>query len=234
MDKIIFFVLLFLVARTYAQTGVNTNTPQNTLHVNGSLQVTNELNVGGNANNSGSSGDSGQVLISQGPGLSPVWQTLDIPNNNDTNSYKLKKVYQTTLKKASLSENDSSTLLGGITNIEVESANNFIFITTQSNTYLAPFTESAPSVSYRFDFLLNETVYDKTSWEVIQRQAFSDAAKNNPYQFTIINAKVGTHSLNVRGVRQKSSGTSRTLYFNAIDRSLNEKKGSLVIFVYEK
>ncbi len=42
-------IFLFFASAISAQTGnigVNTTTPQKTLHVNGSLQVTNEINVG--------------------------------------------------------------------------------------------------------------------------------------------------------------------------------------------
>lgn len=63
-----------------AQIGVNTITPQKTLHVNGSLQVTNELNVGGNSTTAGSSGTTGQVLVSNGASSAPEWQTINTPN----------------------------------------------------------------------------------------------------------------------------------------------------------
>ncbi|WP_223609566.1 hypothetical protein [Chryseobacterium sp. OSA05B] len=59
-----------------AQVGVNTTTPQKTLHVNGSLQVVNEINVGGNASTEGNAGTVGQVLTSSGAGAAPLWQTL--------------------------------------------------------------------------------------------------------------------------------------------------------------
>lgn len=234
MKKSLLFISVFTSITSFSQVGINTETPQKTLHVNGSLQLTRELNVGGNSNSSGNSGNSGQALISQGEGLPPVWQTLNIPDNNDVNSYKLKRVYQTTLNKVSISNNNTSVLLGGINNIKVGSADNFIFVTTQSNTYLGPFTDSSPTFSYRFDFILDGVEYHRTSWESIQRQGFSDVAKNNPYQFTIVNASVGNHYLNINAVRQNSQGTNRTLYFNAINTNFDEKKGSLVIFVYEK
>lgn len=64
---------LLTVSITHAQTGIKTETPQRTLHVNGSLQVTKEVNVGGNANTAGSAGTSGQVLTSNGTGVAPSW-----------------------------------------------------------------------------------------------------------------------------------------------------------------
>ncbi|MGH1516827.1 hypothetical protein [Chryseobacterium sp. JK1] len=69
----------------YSQVGINTPTPQKTLHVNGSLQLTNELNVGGDASTTGNAGTVGQVLKSNGPGLAPTWQTLTgVPNATGT------------------------------------------------------------------------------------------------------------------------------------------------------
>lgn len=57
--------------------GVGTQTPQKSLHVNGSLQVVNEINVGGTASAAGSSGTTGQILTSGGAGAAPSWQTLN-------------------------------------------------------------------------------------------------------------------------------------------------------------
>lgn len=57
--------------------GIATQTPQKTLHVNGSLQVVNELNVGGNATTAGLAGTTGQILTSSGAGAAPTWKTLN-------------------------------------------------------------------------------------------------------------------------------------------------------------
>ena len=71
---VLFFPLMY-----HAQVGVNTATPQRTLHVNGPLQVTNEINVGGTASTAGSAGTAGQVLKSNGPGAAPSWQEAISP-----------------------------------------------------------------------------------------------------------------------------------------------------------
>ncbi|MDQ1854971.1 hypothetical protein [Chryseobacterium sp. WLY505] len=68
-----FLVPLF----SLAQVGIETPTPQKTLHVNGSLQVVNEINVGGNATTAGSAGTTGQILTSNGAAVAPSWQTLN-------------------------------------------------------------------------------------------------------------------------------------------------------------
>ncbi len=67
----------FLLSLTmYGQVGIKTDTPQKSLHVNGSLQITNEFNVGGDARTAGSAGSPGQVLTSQGAGIAPTWNSL--------------------------------------------------------------------------------------------------------------------------------------------------------------
>ncbi|MCS3870720.1 hypothetical protein J3D55_003636 [Chryseobacterium ginsenosidimutans] len=70
-------VLLFPLIYNAQQVGINTPTPQKSLHVNGSLQVVNELNVGGNASTAGSAGTAGQILTSNGAAAAPSWQTLN-------------------------------------------------------------------------------------------------------------------------------------------------------------
>ncbi|RLJ32952.1 hypothetical protein CLU97_2422 [Chryseobacterium sp. 7] len=77
MKKLLLPTLLLAFVTTYSQVGIQTSTPQKTLHVNGSLQVVNEVNVGGNATTAGSAGTTGQVLTSQGAGTAPAWQTLN-------------------------------------------------------------------------------------------------------------------------------------------------------------
>ncbi|CAI8815594.1 hypothetical protein [Chryseobacterium sp. IT-36CA2] len=84
MKKLLLPILLLAFFNANSQVGINTPTPQKTLHVNGSLQVTNEINLGGNATTSGNAGTSGQVLTSNGPGATPTWQssTNVVPGSN--------------------------------------------------------------------------------------------------------------------------------------------------------
>ncbi len=65
---------------SYAQLGILTPTPQNTLHVNGSLQVVKDLNVGGTASTKGNSGNKGEVLMSNGVGNAPEWRSIESEN----------------------------------------------------------------------------------------------------------------------------------------------------------
>ena len=78
-----FLVPLF----SFAQIGIETSTPQKTLHVNGSLQVVNEINVGGNATTAGSAGTTGQILTSNGPAAAPSWQTLNTISGTINGAY---------------------------------------------------------------------------------------------------------------------------------------------------
>ncbi|ROI00166.1 hypothetical protein [Chryseobacterium daecheongense] len=77
MKRLLLLGSLLFSVDAFCQVGINTSTPQKTLHVNGSLQITNELNVGGNASTAGSAGTSGQVLTSGGPGVAPSWTNIN-------------------------------------------------------------------------------------------------------------------------------------------------------------
>ncbi|SDF25813.1 hypothetical protein [Epilithonimonas hungarica] len=79
MKKNTFYIIATITFSTFsfAQVGINTETPQKTLHVNGSIQITNELNVGGNKDTAGSAGETGNFLQSNGPGAAPSWVGLE-------------------------------------------------------------------------------------------------------------------------------------------------------------
>ncbi|MBB4805929.1 hypothetical protein HNP38_001201 [Chryseobacterium defluvii] len=77
MKKIILSQALLASLFAFSQVGINTSTPQKTLHVNGALQVTNELNLGGNASAAGNPGTAGQIIKSNGPGAAPSWVDLE-------------------------------------------------------------------------------------------------------------------------------------------------------------
>jgi tRNA A58 N-methylase Trm61 len=64
------FLVIFL---TQGQVGIQTVTPQKTLHVNGSLQITNKLNIG-DASIAGSTGVNGEILRSNDPNAAQSWQ----------------------------------------------------------------------------------------------------------------------------------------------------------------
>ncbi|MDR6371706.1 hypothetical protein J2795_003928 [Chryseobacterium bernardetii] len=78
--KLLSVALFAMSIFAYAQIGVQTSTPQRTLHVNGSLQVVKELNVGGSENVQGTAGKDGEFLSSNGPGTAPTWRTIESQN----------------------------------------------------------------------------------------------------------------------------------------------------------
>lgn len=80
MKKLLFIVWFIIAICVQAQVGVLTPTPQNTLHVNGSMQVVKDLNVGGTADTKGNSGNPGEFLSSNGPDQPPVWKNIESEN----------------------------------------------------------------------------------------------------------------------------------------------------------
>jgi len=81
MKKKLLYMALFVMSfNLNAQIGIHTPTPQNTLHVNGSLQVVKDINVGGDARTKGNSGNKGEFLMSNGTGNAPVWRNIESEN----------------------------------------------------------------------------------------------------------------------------------------------------------
>ncbi|WP_419869085.1 hypothetical protein [Chryseobacterium sp. CT-SW4] len=79
MKKIIYCCAtgLFYI-QTYAQVGIGLDVPNSILDVNGKTTLRKELRVGGTSSQIGNAGLNGQVLVSQGEGLSPVWKSLNV------------------------------------------------------------------------------------------------------------------------------------------------------------
>ena len=75
-----------------AQVGIGTSSPKSTLDVNGKITLRKELRVGGTSDNIGNAGLNGQVLVSQGEGLPPVWKSLNV-SFMEEGQYKLINSY---------------------------------------------------------------------------------------------------------------------------------------------
>jgi len=99
-----------------AQVGVNTNSPLSMLDVNGKTTLRKELRVGGTSTLIGNAGLNGQVLVSQGEGLTPVWKSLNI-SLMDEGQYKLINSY------ISSDQTGITTLSGGIAGDAVYKSN---------------------------------------------------------------------------------------------------------------
>ncbi|KFF13990.1 hypothetical protein IW15_00630 [Chryseobacterium soli] len=75
-----------------AQVGIGTSSPNSTLDVNGKTTLRKELRVGGTSTSAGNAGLNGQVLVSQGEGLPPVWKSLNL-SFMEEGQYKLINSY---------------------------------------------------------------------------------------------------------------------------------------------
>lgn len=77
--SILIIITLLSINITFAQkVGINTNTPQATLDVNGVIQVRKEIRLGGQAGTTGNPGSTGQAFVSQGTGKSPIWSPVGL------------------------------------------------------------------------------------------------------------------------------------------------------------
>lgn len=79
MKKIISILFMSISYLALSQVGINTDSPNAMLDVNGDVSIRGKVYVGGTEGTPGNPGVNGQVLVSQGPGLPPVWLTLNIP-----------------------------------------------------------------------------------------------------------------------------------------------------------
>lgn len=75
-----------------AQVGIGTVSPKSTLDINGKTTLRKELRVGGTSGVPGNAGLNGQVLVSQGEGLPPVWKSLNV-SFMEEGQYKLINSY---------------------------------------------------------------------------------------------------------------------------------------------
>ncbi|MEN4759408.1 hypothetical protein ABEG63_03630 [Chryseobacterium sp. C39-AII1] len=104
-------VLMFSI-QAYAQVGIGISTPNATLDINGKTTLRKELKVGGTSNQAGSAGLNGQVLVSQGEGLPPVWRSLNV-SFIEEGQYKLINSYLSS-DQAGISSLSSGTGADGI------------------------------------------------------------------------------------------------------------------------
>lgn len=86
---------LFFYITLNAQVGIETKLPNAVLDVNGTTFLRKELRTGGTSSQLGSAGLNGQVLVSQGEGLPPVWKSLNV-SFVEEGQYKLTNSYLST------------------------------------------------------------------------------------------------------------------------------------------
>ncbi|MFC5874703.1 hypothetical protein ACFP3I_19265 [Chryseobacterium arachidis] len=98
--------------QAYAQVGVGTSTPNSILDVNGKTTLRKELRVGGTSSQVGNAGLNGQVLVSQGQNLPPVWKSLNV-SFIEEGQYKLVNSYLSS-DQAGITNLSSSNAADGI------------------------------------------------------------------------------------------------------------------------
>lgn len=209
--------------------GINTPTPQNTLHVNGSLQVTKELNLGGTASTAGSPGLNNQVLVSQGAGNPAVWKNVSDLITPNTYSLKLFKEQVTSNINIPSSQVNQSLLLGTVTGITLSKPVNTVIVYLDIDMECFQlFNQSA--IAYNFVTNISqggtEIAVQNSPVLILTGTLFNNSPANNFRAFVYRNLPVGSINVGVYGVRQNSTGpnASKTLEF---------KPGNVHVYVYE-
>ncbi|WP_454046709.1 hypothetical protein [Chryseobacterium sp. Marseille-Q8038] len=210
--------------------GINTPTPQKTLHVNGSLQVTREINLGGTANTAGSPGLSNQVMVSQGAGNPVVWKNIGdvIGPSNTLRSFNEFATNQVPMNIGN--ENGLSVIIGSKTGLSVSNPNNIVVIYLDIDTYSNALS-STSSISY--SFLANivipsgEFAVLDTGFLEMDGSNFSNTRRGNFRSFVFRNVPVGNFNVGIYVKRLSHIGPNGTndMFF---------LPGNVHIYVYEK
>ncbi len=80
MQNYLILMLFFLCyLNTNAQVGIETQSPQTALDVNGDLTLRKELRLKGTSSTAGNPGQDGQVLFSQDGSNEPMWKFVNVP-----------------------------------------------------------------------------------------------------------------------------------------------------------
>lgn len=96
-------LILFLIASTlHSQVGVMTAKPQAALDVNGDFNKKGKLFL--DNDNILSPGKTGQVLVSRGPGISPTWKALKVP---DYEQYKYYLIFNDSFRDFNTASSNS-------------------------------------------------------------------------------------------------------------------------------
>ncbi|KFC22553.1 hypothetical protein [Epilithonimonas lactis] len=96
-------LILFLIASTlHGQVGVMTEKPQAALDVNGDFNKKGKLFL--DNDNILSPGKTGQVLVSRGPGVSPTWKALKVP---DYEQYKYYLIFNDSFRDFNTASSNS-------------------------------------------------------------------------------------------------------------------------------
>ncbi|WP_454046710.1 hypothetical protein [Chryseobacterium sp. Marseille-Q8038] len=209
--------------------GINTPTPQKTLHVNGSLQVTRELNLGGTASTAGSPGLSNQVLVSQGAGNPVIWKNVSdlIPSN--TYTLKLFKDAVTTYNYLTSSQVNVSILLGTVVGVTISKPVNTVVVYLDVDAYSYQLYEQS-AIAYFLKTNITqggtEIALQSSQLLILSGTLFADSRSPNFKSFVYKNLPVGTINVGLFGNRQNSVGPNAT-------KNLEFIPGNIHVYVYE-
>lgn len=237
MKKHFFLAFLCQTLFVYSQVGINTNSPQSELDINGDVTLRKELRIGGTTTTLGNPGQFGQVLFSQEGTNLPIWKFVNVPflENGQIQlkySYAMKDQNGILFSNGPGDQTNLSTIgdqltpnwkvIDGLkTTIEVKKNKNEVAIFFQSGTEIpSTYNQNERYVRYTCGVFLDNKLI-----AVRGEQIRGVPKKNNKNQevFTlsrvISNVEVGTHELQVacRKIKTNINGDS-TL---AIGRSLN-------------
>ncbi|MGE8514186.1 MAG: hypothetical protein ACN6N7_15910 [Chryseobacterium culicis] len=209
--------------------GINTPTPQKTLHVNGALQVTNEFNLGGTASTAGSPGLTNQVLVSQGAGNPVIWKNVSdlIPSN--TYTLKLFKEQVTSNAVFTSTMVNQTIVLGTVSGITISKPVNTVVVYIDIDTYCYQlFNQSA--IAYNFVSNISqggtEIALQNSPLLILTGTLFNDSRNGNFRSFVYRNLPVGAINVGIYGNRQNSAGPNG-------NKNLEFIPGNIHVYLYE-
>lgn len=214
---------LFIYAK--AQVGINTESPQTTLDVNGSIQLREDLSIGGSSITAGNSGNYGQVIISQGDGEKPQWKTTNVPFLEEgqyqlINSHSQVDQVGISFPTGGGSGGNTSnagdpldgnwTVISGLnTTINIQNEDNKVSLIYQGGIELSQTSSSNQNIKFICAAFFNDTL---RALRADQIDAIPNKEKNKSLYtlaYTVLNQPVGTYDVKI--ACRKISTTTNSL-----------------------
>lgn len=207
MKKLFTLGFMLSVVISYAQIGIETDTPQSELDVNGSIQFRGELKVGGNQTMDPDFGELAQAITSEGEGDAPKWRKLKVPFLEDE-QYQLINSYGSldrvgisfptggatggTTSSINESLNTNWSVIDGLSvNVEVNNPDNKIALLFQSGVELSKTTSNNQNIKYICGAFFNGKL---KAMRPNQIDAINGAEKNQSLitiSYTVLNVEPG-------------------------------------------